>query len=321
MKLNIKEDKINKNITSFCERFELQVPIIQAGMVWVSGAKLASACANNGIMGTIGAGSMNLELLESQLQKALELTDKNNHQRLAINLPLLYGKIEKQIELALRYNIKNFITSAGSPNKFTQFLKEKNKNVIHVTSSVKLAKKCELAGVDAVVVEGFEAGGHNGREETTSMVLIPSAAQSLKIPIIAAGGICEVNQIQGAHILGASAIQIGSRFVATKESSAHQNFKESIINAKEGETKLLLKKHVPVRLLKNDFSNRIEEMETLGRETKELVDFLGKGRAKSGMLEGDLKNGELEIGQNSSMIKKILPASELINEFKSAYKL
>ncbi|MCB9092221.1 MAG: nitronate monooxygenase [Halobacteriovoraceae bacterium] len=309
----------NQDIKNFCERFELELPIIQAGMVWVSGAKLASACANNGIMGTLGGGSMPPGVLEKQIEKCRDLTDANSWKRVAINFPLLYKDIEKQIEIALKYNIKTFITSAGSPKKFTGYLKSKNKNVIHVTSSPLLALKCEAAGVDAIVAEGFEAGGHNGREELTTMVLIPQVVDSVKIPVIAAGGISDVRQVHAAHALGAHGVQIGSRFAATVESSAHFKFKEAIVKAKFGDTKLMMKKHVPVRLLDNTFAREIDSLEQSGAPNEELIKVLGKGRAKKGMHEGDLEQGELEIGQVSGMINDIPSAKNLIEGYRQFY--
>lgn len=303
----------------FCEMFELDLPIIQAGMVWVSGAKLASACANEGIMGTLGAGSMKPELLKSQIEKAFKFTKKEHHSKLAVNFPLLYQDIETQLKIALDAGIKTFITSAGSPNKFTKFLKDEGRRVIHVTSSAVLAKKCEDAGVDAVVAEGFEAGGHNGREETTTMVLIPEVADTVSIPVIAAGGISDPRQILAAHALGAYAVQIGSRFAITQESSAHDNFKKRIIEAKSGETKLLMKSSVPVRMLKNKFSDEIVQLEEQCASVEKLLAHLGKGRAKKGILEGDINEGELEIGQVSGIINKIQTARELIEIYRKLY--
>ncbi len=306
-------------MNEFCRIFNIKHPIIQAGMVWVSGAKLAAACANEGIIGTIGAGSMKPDLLEQHIKKAKKLTNPKYHHLLAVNFPLLYGQIEEQLKIALNNNIKIFITSAGSPKKFTKFLKDNNRLVLHVCSSVKEAKKCEEAGVDAIIAEGFEAGGHNGRNETTTLVLIPQVVDNVKIPVIAAGGIACSRQIRAAHALGASGVQIGSRFVMTTESSAHQNFKTAVSDALPGDTKLLMKKYVPVRLLRNQFSEVIKEMEAKGAKKEELVEYLAKGRAKKGMLEGDLINGELEIGQVSGMIKEIQSASNIIKELKKAY--
>jgi len=311
---------MKKRIKDFCDFFELNFPIIQAGMIWVSGSKLASACANEGIMGTIGAGSMKPDTLEHHLKQALELTKKENRNKLAINLPLLYHGIEEQIELAIKYEIRNFITSAGSPKKFTSFLKDKGKKVIHVTSSSELAKKCEVAKVDAVIAEGFEAGGHNGRNETTTIVLIPQVVDTLSIPVIAAGGIADSRQIHAAHALGASGVQVGSRFIMAKESSAHHNFQQAIMKAKEGETKLLLKEVVPVRLLNNEFSRQIQELQSQGASQDAFIKLLGKGRAKKGIFDGDLREGELEVGQVSSTLNTIQSAKEIIQDLASFYK-
>ncbi len=306
-------------IQRFCHFFELDLPIIQAGMVWVSGAKLASACANEGIMGTIGAGSMKLDLLQSQIEKAFKLTKPEHHSKLAVNFPLLYGEVDKQIKIALDAGIKNFVTSAGSPKKFTKLLKNEGRRVIHVTSSALLAKKCEDAGVDAIVAEGFEAGGHNGRDETTTMVLIPEVVDAVSIPVIAAGGVSDPRQVLAAHALGADAVQIGSRFAITKESSAHKEFKQRVISAGPGETKLQMKSTVPVRMLKNKFSDEILAMELKGATPEELIQHLGKGRAKAGILDGDLSEGELEIGQVSGIINQTLSCSELISQYKQLY--
>lgn len=312
---NFEQQKLN----NFCSFFELDYPIIQAGMVWTSGANLVSACANEGIMGTLGAGSMPLEVLKVHLDKVFSQTQKQHHDKIAINLPLLYHGIEQQIKMALDAGIKTFITSAGSPKKFTKLLKAEGRKVIHVTSSTLLAKKCEDAGVDAVVAEGFEAGGHNGRDETTTLVLIPSVVEAVNIPVIAAGGIATANQALACHILGASAVQIGSRFAVTKEASSHLKFKERVINAKEGETKLRLKQHIPVRLLDNEFSQEIADLEVTGPSVDDLLKLLGKGRAKAGIFDGDLVQGELEIGQVSAMISDLPSAKEIIDLLKSIY--
>lgn len=310
---------MDKKQKAFCELFELDFPIIQAGMVWVSGAKLASACANEGIMGTIGAGSMKVDLLKSQIEKALKLTKPEHHSKLAVNFPLLYGEVDKQIKIALDAGIKNFITSAGSPKTFTKFLKDEGRRVIHVTSSALLAKKCEDAGVDAIVAEGFEAGGHNGRDETTTMVLIPEVVDTVSIPVIAAGGISDPRQVLAAHALGAHAVQIGTRFAITVESSAHEEFKKRVIAAKAGETKLQMKNVVPVRMLKNKFSDEIFEMESKCVAIEDLVKHLGRGRAKRGILEGDLDEGELEIGQVSGTINDLPSAKSIIENYKKIY--
>ena len=299
--------------------FNIKYPIIQGGMVWVSGGKLAAASANSGILGLIGAGSMNPELLKEHIKKARSLTEKP----FGINLPLLYGKVEEQIEVALQEDIKIFFTSAGSPKKFTKKLKENGCTVVHVTSNPLLAMKCQDAGVDAIVAEGFEAGGHNGREELTTMTLIPQIKKSLKIPIIAAGGIASGQSIAAAFCLGADGVQIGSRFAMTQESSAHTLFQKAVIEANYDSTMLVMKDYIPVRLLKNNFFKEVLELENQGLKSDELkqqlINLLGKGRAKKGMLEGDLDQGELEIGQVAGLIESIPTMDEcvtkLIEEF------
>jgi enoyl-[acyl-carrier protein] reductase II len=318
--VNFPTSVINKKVNHFCSLFKCNYPLIQAGMVWVSGGKLAGACASEGIIGTIGAGSMPVELLKEHIQKAFQLTPSKFHHLIAVNFPLLYQGIEEQIAMALQLNIEIFITSAGSPKLFTEKLKSLNKKVIHVTSSTELALKCQNAGVDAVVLEGFEAGGHNGKEETTSLSLLQNATSKLNIPIIAAGGFGSSDSILAAHSLGASAVQIGSAFVMAKESSAHNLFVEEIIKAQEGSTKLLMKKYVPVRLLENEFSKSIVEQESKGASREELIKVLGKGRAKKGMLEGDLINGELEIGQIASILNDQKPSAQIIKNLIQAYK-
>lgn len=304
--------------TVITELFNIKYPIIQAGMVWVSGAKLAAAAANAGCLGIIGAGSMKPELLDQQLKKALSLTSKP----IAVNIPLLYRYSEEQIDISLENGIKIFFTSAGSPKKYTKFLKEKGCTVVHVTSSPELAIKCEKAGVDAIVAEGFEAGGHNGRDEITTMALIPQVVKAVSIPVIAAGGISSGQSILAALALGANAVQMGSRFVCTKESSAHINFQNAIIDSKSGDTFLAMKDLVPVRLLKNSFSEQVQDMESNGCTKDQLSELLGKGRAKRGMLEGDLSQGELEIGQVSALIDDSPTVDSLVNnliaEFKTA---
>ncbi len=277
-------------------------------MVWVSGGKLAAAAANAGCLGIIGAGSMTLELLRAHIRTARSLTTSP----FGVNLPLLYHGIEEQIQLCLEENIKIFFTSAGSPKKFTSFLKQKGCTVIHVTSSPELAKKCEDAGCDAVVAEGFEAGGHNGRDEITTMALIPQVVDAVKIPVIAAGGIGDGRGIAAALALGASGVQMGTRFAATAESSAHENFKKKITEIGPGDTVLTLKKLTPVRLVINKFCREILELELQNSCTEVLQNHLGKGRAKLGMLDGDLDEGELEIGQIASLTKEILSCSDLV---------
>lgn len=290
-----------------CKLLKIKYPIIQGGMVWVSGANLAAAVSNAGGLGVIGAGSMNIELLDSQIKKAKSLTDKP----LAVNFPLLYSKVDEQIQIAIDNGIDIFITSAGSPKKFTKILKDLGKIVIHVTSTPALAKKCEEAGVDMIVAEGFEAGGHNGRDEITTMCLIPQTVDTVQIPVIAAGGIIDHRGINAAFALGASAAQMGTRFLMTKESRAHDSYKDLLLNASFDSTKLSMKQYVPVRLYKNSFFSAIDKMESECATSEQLVAYLGKGRAKKGMHDGDLDEGELEIGQACSAIKDIPTVKEL----------
>lgn len=285
-------------------------------MVWVSGGKLAAAAANAGALGLIGAGSMKPDLLKQHILKAKSRT--NNP--IGVNLPLLYQGIEEQIGVCLELGIKIFFTSAGSPKKYTPMLKSNGCTVVHVTSTPDLAKKCEDAGVDAVVAEGFEAGGHNGRDEITTLVLIPQVVDAVKIPVIAAGGIADGRQMAAAMMLGASGVQIGSRFAATIESSAHQNFKQAIISASPTATMLSMKKTVPVRLLKNKFYDEINKLEERCASVEELQAHLGKGRAKAGMLDGDLDKGELEIGQVAGMIKDIPSCDTLVKRLMDEYR-
>lgn len=292
-------------------------PIIQAGMVYVSGGKLAAASAEAGILGVVGAGSMNPELLDHHLKKAISLT--SHPERLAVNIPLLYEKTGEQIEVALRNGIKIFITSAGSPKTWTKILKDKGCIVIHVTSSPELAKKCEDAGVDAVIAEGFEAGGHNGRDELTTMVLIPQVVRAVKIPVIAAGGIGDGKGIAAALSLGAAGVQLGTRYLATQESSAHPDYKNLIINSKSDSTMLMMKKVVPVRLMKNTFYEEVKKLEEMNASKEELEKLLGKGRARAGMLEGDLVNGELEAGQVASLIRDLPTVKELTERLLREY--
>ena len=293
-----------------CTLFNIKKPIIQAGMIWCSGWELASAVSNAGGLGLIGSGSMYPDVLREQIKKCKAATNKP----FGVNVPLLYPNIQDHLKIIIEEGVKIVFTSAGNPKTYTSFLKEKGITVVHVVSAVKFAKKCEEAGVDAIVAEGFEAGGHNGREETTTMVLIPEVRKSVNLPLIAAGGIGYGNQMAAAFCLGAEAVQIGSRFVATPESSAHQNFKQAIIQAGEGDTQLALKQLTPVRLIKNDFFKRVNQAELNGASTEELTNLLGRGRAKKGMFEGDLTEGELEISQISAGIKEIKPAAEILDE-------
>ena len=307
---------MNFDNTPLTKLFGISHPIIQAGMVYCSGARLAAAAANSGCLGLIGAGSMDITLLEQQIQKALRLTDKP----IGINIPLLYKGAPEQMKLALKAGIKIFFTSAGSPRTFTSQLKKEGATVVHVTSSPELAVKCQDAGVDAIVAEGFEAGGHNGRDEITTMALIPQVCDAVKIPVIAAGGIADGRQIAAAFCLGAAGVQIGTRFAATSESSAHINFKRAIVASESGDTRLMMKPLVPVRLLDNPFSRQVSELESQGADAKALKTLLGKGRARLGMLEGDMEEGELEIGQVSAMVDDISSCAELVERLLNQYR-
>ena len=298
--------------------FNTRYPIIQAGMVWNSGWKLASAASNSGILGLIGAGSMYPEVLRKHIQKCTAATSKP----FGVNVPLLYPNIKEIMQIIVDEGVKIVFTSAGNPSDWTSWLKKHDITVVHVVSSVKFAQKAETAGVDAVVAEGFEAGGHNGREETTTFALIPMVCKSVSIPVIAAGGIATGRAILAAMTLGAHGVQIGSRFVASTESSAHEAFKNLVVSAQEGSTKLTLKELTPVRLLKNKFFNELMDLYKNNPTSDELKAHLGRGRAKKGMFEGDLDEGELEIGQIAAVIDDILPVSEivknLVKEFNSA---
>ncbi len=298
-----------KNITSL---LPIQYPIIQAGMVWVSGGKLAAASANAGILGVIGAGSMKPDLLKLHIEKAKLLT--THHERLAVNVPLLYEKSKEQLETALSLGIKIFITSAGSPKTYTTWLKSYGSTVIHVVSTPEFAKKSEQAGCDAIIAEGFEAGGHNGRDEITTFALIPQVVDAVKIPVIAAGGIADGRGIAAAMCLGAHGVQMGTRFVATEESSAHINFKNAILQSRPDSTMLMMKKSVPVRLLKNKFFEDVKSLEERGASKEDLEKLLGHGRAKSGMLDGDMIEGEIEIGQVASLIHDIPTVQKLVQK-------
>ena len=295
--------------------FNIEFPIIQAGMIWASGWKLASAVSNAGGLGLIGSGSMYPEVLREHIQKCKLATDKP----FGVNVPLLYPDIDQHIQIILEEKVPIVFTSAGNPKTYTSKLKQHGITVVHVVSSSRFALKAQDAGCDAVVAEGFEAGGHNGREETTSFVLIPAVCEKVQIPVIAAGGIATGRQMLAAIILGASGVQVGSRFVASHEASSHINFKSAIINTTEGDTIVALKKLTPVRLLKNEFYQRVAVAELTGADKEELEQLLGRGRAKKGMFEGDLKEGELEIGQASSLIKTIQPASEIVAEIWQEY--
>lgn len=301
-----------KRITTL---FNIDVPIIQAGMIWASGWRLASAVSNAGGLGTIGSGSMYPEVLQEHLQKCSAATSKPY----AVNLPLLYAQAHDHIDAIIKARVPIVFTSAGNPGLYTKKLQDHGIKVVHVVSSVKFAEKAEKAGCDAVVAEGFEAGGHNGAEETTTMVLVPAVANAVAIPVIAAGGIAGGRQMLAAVVLGASGVQIGSRFVASEECSSHINFKNAIFSAKEGDTKLSLKQLTPVRLLKNKFFAAVQTAEQKGATVEELKLLLGRGRAKLGMFNGDMDEGELEIGQVCMMINDILPAGDILTEVWDEY--
>ena len=296
--------------------FKIEYPIIQAGMIWCSGWELASAVSNSGGLGIIGSGSMYPEVLDDQITKCKLATDKP----FAVNLPMLYPDIDKHIETIIKHQVPIVFTSAGNPKTWTKHLKEHGIIVVHVVSSLKFAKKSEEAGVDAVVAEGFEAGGHNGRDETTTLCLIPMVAEEVNIPIIAAGGIGTGEAMLAVMNLGADAVQIGSRFVASIESSAHQNFKNVVVSAKEGDTQLTMKNITPVRLIKNEFYQQVAKAYQDGDSVEKIKELLGRGRAKKGMFEGDLLEGELEIGQVSGLIHDIIPASEIVNEIVKDFR-
>lgn len=290
--------------------FDIQYPIIQAGMIWCSGWELASAVSNAGGLGLIGSGSMYPEILREHIQKCKAATSKP----FGVNVPLLYPDIEKLMEIIVEEGVKIVFTSAGNPKTWTQHLKDKGITVVHVVSNTKFAKKCEEVGVDAIVAEGFEAGGHNGREETTTMCLIPMVKEAVNIPVIAAGGIGSGKTMLAAMALGADGVQIGSRFVASEESSAHQNFKSAVVEAGDGATQLTLKEITPVRLIKNKFFNDVQEAYARKASADEIRELLGRARAKRGMFEGDMNEGELEIGQISGYIHNVKPAAEIVKE-------
>jgi len=296
---------MKNNIT---ELFNIQYPLIQAGMIWNSGWRLASAVSNAGGLGLIGAGSMYPGVLREHIQKCKKATTKP----FGVNVPMLYPNIEEIMQIIVEEGVKIVFTSAGNPKTWTPFLKEKDITVVHVVSSVKFAVKSEQAGVDAVVAEGFEAGGHNGREETTTLCLIPMVREAIDLPLVAAGGIASGKSMLAAIALGADGVQVGSRFAVATESSAHENFKQAVLAAQEGDTKLRLKSLVPVRLLKNDFALRVAEAEANGASPEELEALLGRARAKKGMFEGDLSEGELEIGQVSAMLDRVESAEHIL---------
>ena len=288
----------------------IDIPIIQGGMIWASGWKLASAVSNAGGLGLLGSGSMYPDVLKEHIRQCKQATQKP----FGVNIPLLYPNVQEHIQIIIEEKIPIVFTSAGNPKTYTSVLKEHGIKVVHVVSSSKFALKAQEAGCDAVVAEGFEAGGHNGREETTTMVLIPAVCKAVSIPVIAAGGIATGRQMKAAFILGASGVQMGSRFVASEEASSHNDFKNTIIKLYEGDTALSLKKLTPVRLVKNAFYQQVNEAEQRGATDEELSALLGRGRAKKGMFEGDLENGELEIGQVACLLRDIKPASEIVKE-------
>jgi enoyl-[acyl-carrier protein] reductase II len=297
--------------------FNINYPIIQAGMIWASGWRLASAVSNAGGLGLIGSGSMYPEVLREHIQKCKAATNKP----FGVNVPLLYPDIDKHIEIIIEEKVPIVFTSAGNPKTWTTLLKDNGIKVVHVVSSSKFALKAQDAGCDAVVAEGFEAGGHNGREETTTMVLIPAVCAAVNIPVIAAGGIATGKQMLASMVLGAQGVQIGSRFVASNEASAHINFKEAVIHAAEGDTILSLKQLTPVRLLKNNFYNKVQQAEQKCASADELKELLGRGRAKKGMFEGSLEEGELEIGQVSAVIKSIQSAADIVKEIWNEFEM
>ena len=295
--------------------FKIQYPIVQAGMIWNSGWRLASAVSNAGGLGLIGAGSMYPDVLREHIQKCKKATNKP----FGVNVPMLYPNVEEIMQIIVDEGVKIVFTSAGNPKTWTPFLKEKDITVVHVVSSVKFAIKSEEAGVDSVVAEGFEAGGHNGREETTTFTLIPMVKEKLKIPVIAAGGIATGRGMLAAMVLGADGVQIGSRFVASNESSAHINFKEEVLKTEDGDTQLTLKELAPVRLIRNQFFNELQELYRQKPSNEQLKEKLGRGRAKKGMFEGNLENGELEIGQIAGVIHEIKPAAEIVQEIVNEF--
>jgi enoyl-[acyl-carrier protein] reductase II len=290
--------------------FNIKYPIIQAGMIWNSGWRLASAASNSGVLGLIGAGSMYPDVLREHIQKCKNATDNP----FGVNVPMLYPNIKEIMDIIVEEGVKIVFTSAGNPKTWTNWLQEKGITVVHVVSSVKFALKAQEAGVDAIVAEGFEAGGHNGRDETTTLALIPMVKEHIKIPLIAAGGIATGSAMLATMVLGADGVQVGSRFVASEESSAHIDFKNKVVEAKEGDTQLTLKELAPVRLIKNDFFNQVQDLYKSAPTIEQLKELLGRARAKRGMYEGDLDEGELEIGQISGLIHDIKPVSEIVKD-------
>ncbi|WP_445738263.1 NAD(P)H-dependent flavin oxidoreductase [Mariniflexile sp.] len=303
----------NNRITQL---FNIKYPMVQAGMVWNSGWRLASAASNSGILGLIGAGSMYPEVLRKHIQKCKKATDKP----FGVNVPMLYPNLQEIMDIIVEEGVKIVFTSAGDPKTWTHWLKERGITVVHVVSSVKFALKAQEAGVDAVVAEGFEAGGHNGRDETTTLTLIPMVKEQIHIPLIAAGGIATGKAMLATMILGADGVQVGSRFVASEESSAHDAFKQLVVNAKEGDTQLTLKELAPVRLIKNKFYNDLQELYKKAPSAEELKTLLGRARAKKGMFEGNLEEGELEIGQIAGLIHDIKPVSKIVEDMMQEFE-
>ena len=314
----IAEKMYSENQNKITSLFNIKYPIIQGGMIWHSGWRLASAVSNNGGLGLIGAGSMYPDILRENIQKCKKATE----QPFGVNVPMLYPNLEEIIQIILEEGVKIVFTSAGNPKTYTETLQKEGVKVAHVVSSTKFAMKCEEAGVDAIVAEGFEAGGHNGRDETTTFCLIPNVKRHISKPLIAAGGIALGSQMKAAMILGADGVQIGSRFAMTEEASSHENFKNKVVSLNEGDTQLTLKELAPVRLVKNKFFHDLEKLYESGRNVEALKETLGRARAKRGMFEGDLEEGELEIGQVSALIDEILPVEQvfknLIKEFQQS---
>ncbi len=301
--------------TAITQLFSIKYPIIQGGMIWNSGHKLVTAVSNSGGLGLLGAGSMYPEVLREHIKK----TKKGTNKSFGVNVPLLYPNIEEIMQIIVEEGVKIVFTSAGNPKTWTSYLKEKGITVVHVISSVKFALKAQEAGVDAIVAEGFESGGHNSREETTTFTLIPMVQEAVAIPLIAAGGIATGRGMLAAMILGADGVQMGSRFVASEEASSHSNFKQAVINTKDGDTFLTFKELAPVRLIKNPFFNELQELYKTNPTKEQLQKFLGRGRAKKGMFEGDMEQGELEIGQIAGMIHKVKPIKAIFEEIVQEY--
>ncbi len=313
---NLYKIQIHKMTNRITTLFNIKHPIIQAGMIWNSGWRLASAASNSGVLGLIGAGSMYPDVLREHIQKCKAATNKP----FGVNVPMLYPNITEIMDIIVEEGVKIVFTSAGNPKTWTKWLQDKGITVVHVVSSVKFALKAQDAGVDAIVAEGFEAGGHNGRDETTTLTLIPMVKEQLQIPLIAAGGIATGKAMLACMVLGADGVQVGSRFVASEESSAHQAFKQMVVNAKEGDTQLTLKELAPVRLIKNKFYNELQELYKTAPTPEQLKELLGRARAKRGMFEGDLDDGELEIGQIAGLINDVKPVAEIVEDMVAEFE-